>query len=319
MTTSKTPILVWFRRDLRLADNPAVDAAVATGRPLIPLFIWAPGEEGPWAPGAASRWWLHHALAALDAALRERGSRLVVRTGGSLDVLRAVMQETGATEVYWNRLYEPALIARDKAIKAALPAQSYNASLLHEPWTIATQMDKPYQVFTPFYKACLQTGEPGYPTPAPAKLPRVGSLPSLDLQGLELLPKLGWAKSFSEHWTPGEAGAQANLAEFEVEHYSTDRDIPDRAGTSRLSPHLHFGETPSPTCASWSGGSLPTTCSTTSRTPPRSRCAPSSVPFRGRKIPRSSRPGRRGAPGIPSWMPGCASCGPRAGCTTGCA
>ena len=242
MTTSKTPILVWFRRDLRLADNPAVDAAVATGRPLIPLFIWAPGEEGPWAPGAASRWWLHHALAALDAALRERGSRLVVRTGGSLDVLRAVMQETGATEVYWNRLYEPALIARDKAIKAALPAQSYNASLLHEPWTIATQMDKPYQVFTPFYKACLQTGEPGYPTPAPAKLPRVGSLPSLDLQGLELLPKLGWAKSFSEHWTPGEAGAQANLAEFEVEHYSTDRDIPDRAGTSRLSPHLHFGE-----------------------------------------------------------------------------
>lgn len=242
MTTDNKPLIVWFRRDLRLADNPALAAACATGRPLVPLFIWAPGEEDPWAPGAASRWWLHHSLTALDAGLRERGSRLVVRRGGCLETLRAVMQETGASEVYWNRLYEPAVIKRDQAIKAALPAQSFQAHLLHEPWTIATQAEKPYQVFTPFYKACQFYGDPGRPRPAPAKLPTVGKVRSDDFQSLELLPRLPWADGFTRHWHPGEAGAHRLLRQFEVEHYSTERDYPGRQGTSRLSPHLHFGE-----------------------------------------------------------------------------
>ena len=242
MTTHNTPIIVWFRRDLRLTDNPALAAALATGRPVIPLFIWAPEEEAPWAPGAASRWWLHHALVALDASLRQAGASLIVRRGDSLATLRAVLRETGATEVYWNRLYEPALIARDTRIKAALSAQTFNASLLHEPWTIATQQEKPYQVFTPFYKACQLHGDPGRPRPAPKKVPTIGKVPSDDFQRLELLPRRNWADGFSAHWTPGEAGAAAKLEAFEVEHYSTDRDLPDREGTSRLSPHLHFGE-----------------------------------------------------------------------------
>ncbi len=242
MTTHNTPIIVWFRRDLRLADNPALAAALATGRPIIPLFIWAPEEEAPWAPGAASRWWLHHALVALDASLRKAGSALIVRRGASLETLRAVLRETGATDVYWNRLYEPALIARDTRIKATLSAQTFNAHLLHEPWTIATQQEKPYQVFTPFYKACQIHGDPGRPRPAPKKVPTIGKMPSDDFQRLELLPRRDWADGFSAHWTPGEAGAAAKLAAFEVEHYATDRDLPEREGTSRLSPHLHFGE-----------------------------------------------------------------------------
>jgi deoxyribodipyrimidine photo-lyase len=242
MATSNSPIIVWFRRDLRLADNPALSAALATGRPVIPLFIWAPEEEAPWAPGAASRWWLHHSLVALEASLRKAGAGLVLRQGGSLDTLRAVMRETGATEVYWNRLYEPAVIARDKTIKAALAAKTFNANLLHEPWTIATQQEKPYQVFTPFYKACQFHGDPGRPLPAAQKVPTLGKRPFSDFQPLELLPRLNWADGFSAHWTPGETGAAVKLESFEVEHYSTDRDIPDREGTSRLSPHLHFGE-----------------------------------------------------------------------------
>ena len=242
MTTLNPPIIVWFRRDLRLADNPALAAALATHRPILPLFIWSPSEEGEGAPGAASRWWLHHSLAALDADLQARGSSLVVRCGSVLEILKDVMRDTGATEVYWNRLYEPALIARDKVIKAALPAQSFNANLLHEPWTIATQLGKPYQVFTPFYKACQLTGEPGRPLPAPARLPTPVKVASDDLQRLELLPRRDWAKSFPSHWKPGEAGARKLLAAFAVERYLTDRDFPEREGTSRLSPHLHFGE-----------------------------------------------------------------------------
>jgi deoxyribodipyrimidine photo-lyase len=164
------------------------------------------------------------------------------------------MRETGATEVYWNRLYEPALIARDQIIKAALPAQSFNASLLHEPWTIANQTGKPYQVFTPFYKACQFLGEPGRPLPAPAKVPTIagphryakrcrrGKVTSADFQRLELLPKRNWADGFSNYWKPGEAGALERLADFAVEDYSVERDRPDHQGTSRLSPHLHFGE-----------------------------------------------------------------------------
>jgi deoxyribodipyrimidine photo-lyase len=242
MTTSNSPIIVWFRRDLRLADNPALSAALATGRPVVPLYIWAPEEEAPWAPGAASRWWLHHSLLALETSLRKAGAELVLRQGGSLDTLRAVMRETAATEVYWNRLYEPAVIARDKTIKAALAAKTFNANLLHEPWTIATQQEKPYQVFTPFYKACQFHGDPGRPLPAAQKVPTLGKRPFSDFQPLELLPRLNWADGFSAHWTPGEAGAAAKLAAFEVESYSTERDRPDHEGTSRLSPHLHFGE-----------------------------------------------------------------------------
>ena len=164
--------IVWFRLDLRLTDNPALQAAVQRGGPVIPVYIWAPEEEGDWPPGAASRWWLHHSLKALDASLRGHGSRLIIRRGPSLETLQALMKETGADAVYWNRRYEPALIARDKVVKAALPAESFNSALLFEPWEL-----KPYKVFTPFWKACLAKKVGGALAPRPQKIAAPRPLP----------------------------------------------------------------------------------------------------------------------------------------------
>lgn len=230
--------IVWFRLDLRLGDNPALHTAAERGEPIIPLYIWAPEEEGDWPPGAASRWWLHHSLVALDKSLRERGSRLIVRRGPSLETLRQLIQETRADLVVFNRRYEPALVARDRVVSATLPTESFNSALLIEPWDM-----KPYQVFTPFWKACLQKGFDAVPLPEPRLKTPERWPKSLDLCELELLPKLDWAKGFD--WTPGEKGARANLERFTgegVPSYAEDRNRPDRAGTSRLSPHLHFGE-----------------------------------------------------------------------------
>src|ERR1041385_5234630 len=157
--------LVWFRLDLRLADNPALQAAAPRGRAVVPVFIYAPEEEAPWAPGAASRWWLHQSLRALQARLSEIGSRLVLRRGPSLQTLQSLVKETGATAVFWNRRYEPAGISRDQKIKETLRAsgievESHNAVLLHEPWTIRNQSKRPFQVFTPFWKTCVAQPEP---------------------------------------------------------------------------------------------------------------------------------------------------------------
>lgn len=242
------PTLVWFRRDLRLHDHPALHAALARGGPVYPVFIWAPEEEQPWAPGAASRWWLHHSLAALAAALRREGLRLTVRRGPSLAAMQALVRETGATAVYWNRLYEPAVLARDRAAKTALRAQglearSFNAHLLYEPWTVLTQARKPYQVFTPFHRACQALGEPSRPATGPnVRPPATKPLDTLPLEVLHLLPTRAWDAGLRATWTPGEAGALARLRTFSAPTYADERDRPDREGTSRLSPHLHFGE-----------------------------------------------------------------------------
>src|SRR5881227_931458 len=121
--------IVWFRQDLRLADNLALVAAVERERPVVCVFIWAPEEEGDWPPGAASRWWLHHSLVALDASLRRHGSRLVIRRGPSLAALRALIEATGADAVVWNRRYEPAAVERDAEVKRELEeSRSFGAS-----------------------------------------------------------------------------------------------------------------------------------------------------------------------------------------------
>lgn len=243
--------IVWFRIDLRLTDHPALDAAVRRGGAVVPVFIHAPEEEAPWIPGGASRWWLHQSLEALDAALRARGSRLIVRRGPSLSVLRELVRETGASAVFWSRRYEPALIARDKQIKEALraegvEAESFNAALLHEPWTIQNQSGKPFQVFTPFWRHCLSKPDPAPPLPAPKTLAAPPRWPkSLAVAELGLEPKIKWAEGMRAAWQPGEAGAQKQLKRFlesAFANYSADRNRPDVVGTSRLSPHLHFGE-----------------------------------------------------------------------------
>lgn len=249
--TEQRSTLVWFRRDLRLADNPAWQAALARGGLPIPVFIWAPEEEAPWAPGAASRWWLHHSLSALQASLAAAGCPLVIRRGPTQPALQDLLRQTGATAVFWNRLYEPAVLERDKAVKTALratgvDARSFNSALLHEPWTVQTQQGKPYQVFTPFYRTCQQVGDPSRPLPSPAPAARrKTALASLELGGLKLLPAKPWAGGLRDSWQPGETGALTLLDDFAggpVARYQQARDLPAEPSTSRLSPHLHFGE-----------------------------------------------------------------------------
>jgi deoxyribodipyrimidine photo-lyase len=242
--------LVWFRIDLRLADNPAWQAAIKRGA-VAPVFLHAPEGESPWPPGGASRWWLHQSLAALEASLKKLGSRLVIRRGPALENLLALARETGATAVFWNRRYEPAVTVRDAKIKFALraagmEAESFNGALLHEPWTIQNQGGKPFQVFTPFWKNCLAKTDPAEPLTAPRKILSPEKWPkSLALDALELEPKINWAEEMRAAWSPGEIGAGERLKKFlktTFSNYTGDRNRPDLAGTSRLSPHLHFGE-----------------------------------------------------------------------------
>ena len=243
--------LLWFRQDLRLQDNPALHAAMARGGAIVPVFVLDGAAEGRWAPGGASRWWLHHALAALDAGLRARGSRLIVAQGDTSAILRRLIETTGADAVYWNRRYEPAAIARDSRLKAGftaagIEARSFNAALLNEPQTIANKQGGPFQVFTPFWRHCLTLPVPppvksgSGPLPAPARWPE-----SMELDALALLPRIPWAGGLRATWTPGEAGAAKRLKVFVAEAiaaYSDRRNLPGVAGTSMLSPHLHFGE-----------------------------------------------------------------------------
>ena len=244
-------VIVWFRSDLRLADNPALAAAVATGLPVVPIFIWAPEEEAPWSPGSASQWWLHQSLARLQNDLKKLGSLLIVRRGATVDALQSVAVESNAQSVFWNRRYEPAIIARDSGIKARLQEQgilteSFNGSLLFEPWTIRNSAKKPFQVFTSFYKACLGSTPPSKPSGAPSALMSPQSYPkSISLADLALEPRIDWAGGIRQAWRPGEKNAAAMLDEFaqtSLSLYADERNRPDHVGTSRLSPYLHFGE-----------------------------------------------------------------------------
>lgn len=247
---SIAPIIVWFRRDLRLADNPALFNA-AQGQPIIPVFIWAPDEDGDWPPGAASRWWLHYALAELDKSLRALDSRLVLRSEPTLTALKVLIGESGATAVYWNRCYEPAGGERDQHIEQNLQAngittKSYNSSLLYEPSTVATKAGGPYQVFTPFWKNCLAQDPPTPPLPVPQTLPQPAIWPHSDgLDALALQPRIDWTEGLRAAWTPGEKSAQTQLKRFaatKLYSYAETRDYIGGDGLSRLSPHLHFGE-----------------------------------------------------------------------------
>lgn len=245
--------ILWFRRDLRLDDNPALHAALKAGHCVLPLYIHAPEEEAPWPPGAASRWWLHHALAVLGQSLRKAGSGLVLRAGDSLRELERIIDGERVEAVYWNRLYEPAAIERDSRIKRALRdrgirVESHNGTLLVEPWQVATARGDPYKVFTPFWTRASEFIADCRPLPAPKRLPDAPESfrrISVPLDALALLPTIPWDAGFADHWQPGEHGAHERWAVFRsraITDYREQRDFPDRDGTSRLSPHLHFGE-----------------------------------------------------------------------------
>ncbi len=244
-------MIVWFRQDLRLADNRALAAAAETGRPVIAVYVLDDGAAGGWPMGAASRWWLHHSLSALRADLDARGARLVLARGDSAKILTDLCREVEAEAVHFTRAHEPAQRAAEDSVAAALSgigvaARGFGGALLFEPGTIRTGSGGPFKVFTPFYKACLAES-PAPPVPAPEAVTSYeGRLAGERLEDWGLTPRHpDWAGGLRESWTPGEAGAAARLDAFlddRLAAYPSARDRPGKEGTSRLSPHLHFGE-----------------------------------------------------------------------------
>lgn len=211
-----SPSIVWLRNDLRLADNPALHAALKRGGPVIAVFIWAPDEEGEWRPGAASRWWLHQSLERLGGELERLGVPLVLRLGPSSETLQLLSQETCADAVFWNRRYEPPLIERDQKVDEQLRARDCrvhisDSTLLFDPWTIRNKSNQPFQVFAAFWRACLTLGDAPEPLASPRKLIGPTKTPqSLALAALKLEPRINWAAGFAGAWEPGEAGAANN-------------------------------------------------------------------------------------------------------------
>ena len=243
-----SPSIVWLRDDLRVADNPALTAAVDRGEPVVVVYLLDEQSPGVRPLGGASRWWLHGSLTELADDLAELGGSLTLRRGAAAEVIPALVAETGAGAVYWNRRYG-ALREVDAALKSSLRddglvVQSFGASLLFEPWTITTGSGDPYRVFTPFWRACLAAGEPRSPLPAPSSIAGL-AVESDALDDWALLPtRPDWAAGLREAWTPGAEGAHERLEHF-IEHglpLYHRRDEPGIEATSRLSPHLRFGE-----------------------------------------------------------------------------
>jgi deoxyribodipyrimidine photo-lyase len=245
--------MVWFRSDLRLTDNEALLAAAESGRPLIACYVLDEhGDEDDWQLGRASRWWLHHSLASLSAALERLGGRLILRRGPAEQALPRLVTETSATAVHCSTNAEPQAAELEEALHASLSDSGaelvrYSGQLLYPPDAIRTQAGKPFQVFTPFWKALLQLPDPGPPQAAPDHVDFYqGELTSEPLNDFRLLPSApDWAAEFGAVWAPGETGAFDRLEEFldgSLNRYKKERDLPDADSTSQLSAHLRFGE-----------------------------------------------------------------------------
>ena len=239
------PVLLWFRRNLRLSDNAALTAAAASGRPVIPVYILDEQDIG-----GASRWWLHHSLASLDRDLRQKGTSLVLRSGSPGEELDKLVAQTGATGLYYAKRYEP-LARRQEAdvdmyLHARLDIHAFDDSLLNHPERVMTGSGTPYRVFTPFWKSSVAAGDPPLPQPVPEKVGLAShSLGSLSLSDLNLLPTgPDWSQGLRDNWEPGESNGLRRIDDIEevARQYDTSRDRPDLDATSRLSPYLHFGE-----------------------------------------------------------------------------
>lgn len=242
----KTISILWFRQDLRLSDNPALTASIAEGD-LLPIYILDDESSSEHSAGGASRWWLHHSLNTLNNSLN---GKLNLYKGSAANIFSDLCSRFHVDSVFWNRCYEPWSIARDKQIKQKLlsqgvHAQSFNGSLLHEPWALLKKDGSPYKVFTPYHRqaSTLDTVTPTLPTPSISAISHDPK--SLTLEQLSLLPTTTWDGGFYDCWTPGEAGAHTALKEFlntSLINYKDGRDYPSLNAVSRLSPHLHFGE-----------------------------------------------------------------------------
>lgn len=247
---SSPPAIVWLRNDLRIEDNPALYAARESGAPVIPLYILDEGIAH--APGGASLWWLHHSLNAIAGDLEKAGTTLILKRGESAKILRELMKETGAQSVFWNRRYFESHIEIDKALKKeleedGLTVKSFSANLLREPWELETKTGGYYKVYSPYWRAMQQAGPNRKTHPRIRTIDGPKKSPKSDkLDDWKLLPtKPDWAGGIAKTWTPGEQGARDRLNQFldgPVDDYAEGRNRPDCEYTSRLSPHLAFGE-----------------------------------------------------------------------------
>ncbi len=245
-----TPVILWFRRDLRLADQPALAAAVASGAPVIPVFILDDETPKHRKMGGASRWWLHHSLKSLDADLQKLGLRLILRRGNSNSILCELVKKTGALAVHCVRHFEPWWRNAERALKDALPdgcsLERHHGNYLLPPGSVTTGAGGPFKIYTPFWRALAQHMPPPAPSPAPEVIAAPDSWPdSENLDDWNMLPtKPDWAGGMKEMWTPSEPGAMERLDSFtgKARLYDEKRNLPSTAGTSFLSPHLHFGE-----------------------------------------------------------------------------
>ncbi len=250
--SATAPVIAWFRDDLRLADNPALDAAKASGRPVLCLFVLEEGTERR-PLGGASRWWLDKSLAAIDGDLKRLGGRLVLRRGDPRLILSEIVASTGATDLYFNRRYDREGRGIDEEVAEELRRQgvavsSHAAWLLFEPGTIRTKTGGAFRVFTPFWKAHRShlSPRPALHRPPDAVSFFSGAVASDPLASLGLHPtRPDWSGGLAASWTPGEAGAKTRLAAFldgGLSRYAAERDFPAAEASSRLSPHLRFGE-----------------------------------------------------------------------------
>ncbi|MCP1430001.1 deoxyribodipyrimidine photo-lyase [Microbacterium foliorum] len=247
-----SPSIVWLRDDLRLADNPALRAAIDRDEPVIVLYVLDEESPGIRPFGGAARWWLHHSLASLSGRLQDLGATLTLRRGPAERVVREAVADTGASAVFWNRRYGGAERDIDAALKASLrddglEVASFAGSLLHEPWTVKTGGGTHFSVFTPFWRACLALPAPRAPLAAPRSLDGVSPPPtSDDLDDWDLLPtRPDWAGGLRDTWEPGEPAARARLRSFlhdDIGTYDRARDEPSAGATSLLSPRLRWGE-----------------------------------------------------------------------------
>jgi deoxyribodipyrimidine photo-lyase len=262
MPAHDTPPLVWFRQDLRLADNAALAAAAQRRGPIVALYVLDEKTPGDWRVGGAAKWWLHHSLHALAASLSEHRIQLVLRNGRAEAVVPGVAAEIGAGAVFWNRCYEPFAIERDTRIKLALKdagmeAESFSSALLAEPWTVKTQAGGSFKVFTPFWNALRSQLPPERPARTPTLQQTKTSFDSDQLDDWSLLPaKPNWAKGFDADWVPGEAGAQEKLKRF----LADGLEVKSRSARFGMPPTRMAATRPKPICASSAGATLPIIC-----------------------------------------------------------
>lgn len=242
-------IIVWFRKDLRLHDNESLWEAAKQGI-IIPVFIWSEEEEREYATSEAARWWLHHSLIALENELEAHGLSLIVRQGSSVDQLASICEQTKADAIYFNERYEPSIMNRDRAITEKLHSftnevRSFSSNLLFTPGDLLNQKNEPYKVFTSFWKRTMRESV-NRPHPIPASIVPYGkAIPSLQVEGLSLLPLNPWHEKFHIYWEPGEKGAIKRWQQFVDEglsYYVEERDIPSARSVSLLSPHLVWGD-----------------------------------------------------------------------------